>query len=137
VRRTKEREIQREIAAGFPFVFVPNHGTLPHLPPAAGRGSGSRNLLAFLIWKPIQEMGPQILRGIWGPAIRGKWDPEPRTGTHLDETTKRNYEEELRRVLWGKEASGLGCVTPYWSCPARIKLICYRIISTMMEAIIG
>src|SRR5262245_66641346 len=41
----------------------------------------------------------------------------------------------LRRVHWSKEASSLGCVTPYWSTPA-IKLICHWIIGTTVEAIV-
>src|SRR5262249_5777826 len=39
----------------------------------------------------------------------------------------------LRRAHWSKEASRYRCVTPYWFTR---KLICYWIISTMVEAII-
>src|SRR5262249_9959569 len=48
---------------------------------------------------------------------------------HLVRTRAR----ELRRVHWGKEASGLGLAFPYWIA---IKLICYRIIDTLVEATI-
>jgi len=41
----------------------------------------------------------------------------------------------LRRMHWSKEAPSYGCVTPYWSTPA-IKLVPYRIIGTVVEAII-
>ena len=46
----------------------------------------------------------------------------------------RDY-EELRRMHWSKEASRFSFTTPNRITP-RIKLICHRIIATVMEAII-